>query len=69
MIQMQTYLKVVADNSRLGAYASGCSAAPGRRYANIGDVVGLRSNAAPGGQVKKATWSRWSSSAPKGRAA
>lgn len=54
MIQQQTYLKV-ADNT--GAKEIMCIrvlGGPGRRYANIGDViVASVKKAAPGGVVKK----------------
>ena len=54
MVQQQTYLKV-ADNT--GAKELMCIrvlGGSGRRYANIGDVVGASvKKAAPGGVVKK----------------
>ena len=65
MIQQESYLKV-ADNT--GAKEIKCIRVLGgskRKYASIGDViVASVRKAAPGGQVRRATSSRLSSSAP-----
>lgn len=55
MVQQQTYLKVADNTGAKEAYVHPRSRmVPGRRYANIGDVVVASvKKAAPGGVVKK----------------